>query len=183
MAATVLQTVLVKTPIGPLRLVVHEGVLVALAFADRDERGETDLERRFGPIALEKQADPAGLATRLRGYFDGELRALDTIPVDTGGTPFQHAVWSALREIPVGSTVAYSELARRIGRPAAVRAVAAANARNPIAVVVPCHRVIGVDGSLTGYGGGLHRKQWLLAHEQAALPESCGRQGRLPLHG
>ena len=183
MAATVLQTALVKTPIGPLRLVVHEKALVALSFPGRDEGIEGDLERRFGPITLEKRADPDGLAARLRAYFDGDLRALDTIPADPAGTPFQQAVWSALRAIPVGTTVSYSELAGGLGRPDAVRAVASANAHNPVAVVIPCHRVIGADGSLTGYGGGLHRKQWLLAHEQAALPASCGRQGRLPLQG
>jgi methylated-DNA-[protein]-cysteine S-methyltransferase len=114
--------------------------------------------------------DPAGISSRLRAYFGGDLAALDAIEVDTGGTSFQQDVWRALREIPVGKTVSYGELARRIGRPSATRAVGLTNGLNPCAVVVPCHRVIGADGSLTGFGGGLHRKRWLLEHEGAQLP-------------
>jgi methylated-DNA-[protein]-cysteine S-methyltransferase len=114
--------------------------------------------------------EPAGsqtyLAVALRNYFAGELDAIDHLPVKTAGTLFQRAVWSALREIPLGSTESYGKLAQRIGRPNAVRAVGLANGSNPIGVVVPCHRVIGADGSLTGYGGGMDRKRWLLRHEQ-----------------
>jgi methylated-DNA-[protein]-cysteine S-methyltransferase len=98
-------------------------------------------------------------------YFRGELRAIDGLRVETRGTPFQRAVWTALREIPCGTTVSYSDLARRIERPSAVRAVGLANGANPVAIVVPCHRVVGAGGALTGYGGGLSRKRWLLAHE------------------
>jgi methylated-DNA-[protein]-cysteine S-methyltransferase len=115
----------------------------------------------------------------VRAYFEGELQALEDVRVESGATDFQRRVWSALREIPPGRTVSYAELARRIGSPTAVRAVAAANARNPVAIVIPCHRVIGADGGLTGYGGGLDRKRWLLEHE-GALPEAA-RQARLPL--
>jgi methylated-DNA-[protein]-cysteine S-methyltransferase len=104
------------------------------------------------------------------------MAALDAIEVDTGGTPFQQRVWQELRRIPAGSTRSYSEVARAIGRPSAVRAVAAANGANPVSIVIPCHRVIGADGSLTGYGGGLHRKRWLLAHERRASPSKEGEQ-------
>ncbi len=102
-------------------------------------------------------------------YFAGCYEALDELVLDPDGTDFQHAVWRALRAIPVGSTASYGEIARRVGRPEAARAVGAANHRNPIAIAIPCHRVIGGDGGLTGYAGGLHRKRWLLGHEGALL--------------
>ena len=101
---------------------------------------------------------------QLAAYFEGELQDFD-LPLAAQGTEFQQRVWKALREIPYGVTISYGELARRIGQPQAARAVGLANGQNPIAIVVPCHRVIGADGSLTGYGGGLARKRWLLAHE------------------
>jgi methylated-DNA-[protein]-cysteine S-methyltransferase len=110
----------------------------------------------------------------LRRYFAGELAAIDDLPVKTAGTAFQREVWRALREIECGTTVSYAKLAERIGRPTAVRAVGLANGANPIGVVVPCHRVIGADGSLTGYGGGMERKRWLLRHEASA---GAGEQG------
>src|SRR5208283_2077845 len=101
--------------------------------------------------------------------FAGDLRVLDLLPVETGGTAFQRQVWQSLREIPCGTTVSYGQLAERIGRPSAVRAVGLANGANPVAVVVPCHRVIGSNGSLTGYGGGIERKRWLLNHERTPM--------------
>jgi methylated-DNA-[protein]-cysteine S-methyltransferase len=116
---------------------------------------------------LARRTNPAGLTDAIAAYFAGDLAAIDGLPVETRGTPFQRAVWSGLRAIPCGTTVSYSELARRIGRPAAVRAVGLANGANPVGVVVPCHRVIGKGGTLVGYGGGLERKRWLLAHERA----------------
>jgi len=116
-------------------------------------------------------------------YFAGELAAIDSLPVKTGGTPFQRAVWHALRNIPCGTTISYAQLAGQIGRPAAVRAVGLANGANPIGVVVPCHRVIGADGSLTGYGGGIERKRWLLRHEGAPTRESLQSDRALPLFG
>src|SRR5262249_24563412 len=123
----------------------------------------------------------AGAASAMRRYFAGDLRAIEALVVDPGGTPFQQRVWAALRRIPVGTTVAYSALAQRIGDPLAVRAVAAANGQNPIGIVIPCHRVIGAAGSLVGYGGGLPRKRWLLAHE-GALPLGRRKSARqLPL--
>ena len=128
------------------------------------------LERQYGAdgFALEPARNPAGLTAAIDAYFGGDLTAIDALPVEMVGTPFQRAVWTALRGIPVGTALSYSELARRIGRPSAVRAVGLANGANPVAVVVPCHRVVGADGTLVGYGGGLTRKRWLLAHESAA---------------
>ncbi len=117
-----------------------------------------------GPVP---HPNPFGLTTRLAEYFAGDLHAIDGIEVAMNGTPFQCKVWSALRGIPCGQTISYGELARRIDNPKAVRAVGLANGSNPISIVVPCHRVIGANGTLTGYGGGLERKRWLLAHERA----------------
>ncbi len=108
-------------------------------------------------------------ATQLAAYFAGELQAFD-LPLAAGGTAFQQRVWAALKEIPFGQTWSYGQLALHIGAPGASRAVGLANGRNPLSIVVPCHRVIGANGSLTGYGGGLERKRWLLAHEQARTP-------------
>jgi methylated-DNA-[protein]-cysteine S-methyltransferase len=119
---------------------------------------------------LRNASNPGGATRALRDYFEGDLGALDRLRVAESGTPFQRRVWRALREITCGTTLSYAELSRRIGQPLAVRAVGLANGRNPINLVVPCHRVIGTDGTLTGYGGGLRRKRWLLAHERA-LPE------------
>ena len=121
-----------------------------------------------GGYSLREAVDPGGLSAAMNAYFAGELAAIDALPVATGGTAFQRTVWRALREIPCGETISYAALARRIGRESAVRAVGFANGSNPISVVVPCHRVIGSDGSLTGYGGGIERKRWLLAHERHA---------------
>jgi methylated-DNA-[protein]-cysteine S-methyltransferase len=140
----------VDSPIGPLSVVVRDGKLVELGFGARDgEIGETKI------------------AERIRKYLAGDLFALDAIEVAPEGTPFQQKVWAQLRKIPVGKTISYGELAKRIGNPRAVRAVARANATNPVAIVIPCHRVIGSDGTLTGYAGGLPRKRWLLSHEAA----------------
>ena len=155
------------SPVGPLDVCARGGVLVALGFDGRDVRA--GVERRF-PGAPMVPAEPGAVwLAMLQRYFDGDIAALDAIPVDPGGTPFQADVWRALRQVPAGTTVSYGELARRIGRPSATRAVGLANGQNPIAVVIPCHRVIGSDGSLTGYGGGLDRKRWLLHHESARL--------------
>lgn len=128
------------------------------------------LARWYPDAPVEAHPDPAGAVSALGTYFSGgNLAALDGLEVELNGTPFQRRVWSALRRVRAGRTVSYSDLARAIGAPAAVRAVGAANGANPIALVVPCHRVIGADGSLTGYGGGLERKRWLLRHEGALM--------------
>src|SRR5439155_15205012 len=128
-----------------------------------------ELACRYGEVELRKERDPAGVATRLRAYLDGELGALDDIPVETGGTDFQRAVWRELRRVPAGQTRSYGDVARAVGAPRAVRAVGAANGQNPISLVLPCHRIIRSDGDLCGYGGGLERKRWLLVHEGALL--------------
>lgn len=113
----------------------------------------------------------------LKAYFAGELAAIEGIRVATGGTDFQRSVWMALRKIPLGETISYGALASRLKCPRSARAVGLANGANPVGIVVPCHRVIGADGSLTGYGGGLQRKRWLLEHEGAQLTDHR-RSGR-----
>lgn len=164
-----------QTPLGELVMVVDPaGRLRATDWNDHDARRERLLRLHYGEVSLEPAHDPGGVTSAMKAYFEGDLRAIDALPVTTGGTPFQRQVWKALRDIPCGTTISYAELARRIGRPAAVRAVGLANGANPVGIVVPCHRVIGANGALTGYGGGLDRKRWLLAHEGAA-----GASGRL----
>lgn len=154
---------LIDTPVGQLAVVVDdENNLRHVGFIkDNAPYGRhVSLDEKW-----KKAKDPGGLSTKLRAYFDGELSVLDELPVKLEGTPFELKVWTALRTIPCGVTWSYAQLARAIGQPTATRAVGLANGRNPIAIVVPCHRVIGANGKLTGYGGGLHRKEWLLAHE------------------
>ena len=145
-----------------------EGKLRVALFAIEEEMVRRYLRLQLGADAftLEAAPDPHSLSSAIARYFAGELHAIDSIPVETGGTPFQRKVWSALRNIPCGSTASYGQLAKLIGNPAAVRAVGTANGANPVAVVLPCHRVIGANGSLTGYGGGIERKRWLLDHEK-----------------
>lgn len=164
-----LQTNDIETPIGTMRVAARGGSLCAVGFVEHWGRLVTGLQQRFGEIHLEQHPDPAGACSHLAAYFAGDLDALDSLQVDAGGTQFQRQVWAALRTIPVGRTASYSDIARAIAHPAAVRAVGAANGLNPIAVVVPCHRVIRADGSLCGYGGGIERKRWLLEHERAVL--------------
>lgn len=154
------------TPIGELALLADaEGRLVAAGFTAQHKRMR-DLE---APGLVPKK-DPGGLSAKLKRYFAGDLGIIDDLPIALEGTPFQRTVWNALRGIPTGTTWSYAALAKHIGRPTAIRAVGLANGMNPICVIVPCHRVIGSDGSLTGYGGGLARKKWLLAHERAVVP-------------
>jgi methylated-DNA-[protein]-cysteine S-methyltransferase len=158
----------IKTPIGELRIVADEDrKLRAVEWTEHDERMHHSFRLHYGKdgYALKNARNPAGFSAALRAYFDGELAAIDRLKVSTGGTEFQKSVWKALRTIPCGETMSYAALAERIGRPTAIRAVGHANGDNPISVVVPCHRVIGSNGSLTGYGGGIERKRWLLAHE------------------
>jgi methylated-DNA-[protein]-cysteine S-methyltransferase len=154
----------VPSPIGTILLVSDGEALHALDFEDFEDRALRLLERYHGPCEL-VPGRAAGVAERLAAYFAGELTALDAIPVQTGGTKFQRRVWRALRDIPAGSTMSYGRLAAALGAPTASRAVGLANGANPVALVLPCHRVIGANGSLTGYGGGLSRKAWLLRHE------------------
>jgi methylated-DNA-[protein]-cysteine S-methyltransferase len=154
------------TPLGTTVMITDaSGVLRMHAWEDRPDCWRARFRRCFGDAGVTARRDPFGHVSAMRRYFDGEITALDAIPVAFAGTPFQEKVWNALRTIPAGTTLSYGALAERIGSPQAVRAVGRANGSNPIGVVVPCHRVIGADGSLTGYGGGLARKRWLLEHE------------------
>ncbi|HUB07522.1 MAG TPA: methylated-DNA--[protein]-cysteine S-methyltransferase [Myxococcales bacterium] len=146
----------------------EEAGLHAVAFVERSG-GLREQLGRWHPGAQFRDGDGGVRVRRLAAYFDGDLGALAELPVLTDGTPFQRRVWDELRRIPVGQTISYAELARRIGKPKAMRAVGAANGKNPVAIVVPCHRVVAANGTLWGYGGGLPRKAWLLKHEGALL--------------
>jgi methylated-DNA-[protein]-cysteine S-methyltransferase len=166
----------VETPIGPMLLMVEDDVVIGLEFDDQPERYMKDLRRRYPDLVMKEMANPRGFSDHLRAYYKGDLAAVDSLPTMGGGTPFQERVWAELRRIPIGTTISYGELAERLGDKNAMRAVGLANGRNPISVVVPCHRVIGADGTLTGYGGGLPRKTWLLNHE--GVPIRNGRVDR-----
>ncbi len=154
-----------ETPIGAVRIVALEGELVFVDFADNAARMEALLAKRFGTFTLLEANNPFGFTEKLGRYFQGNLEAVRDLAVSTGGSAFQQSVWGTLGQIPAGETWSYAQLARRIGNPAAVRAVGATNGLNPISIVLPCHRVIGSSGALTGYAGGLQRKKWLLEHE------------------
>jgi methylated-DNA-[protein]-cysteine S-methyltransferase len=157
------------TPIGELLLLADEaGSLRALDWIDYEDRMRRLLRVHYGPegFDLTRQQTPHALREALTRYFSGDLRAITNLKLSTGGTSFQRVVWNELCNIAGGTVISYRQLANRIGRPTAVRAVGLANGANPIGIVVPCHRVIGADGSLTGYGGGLERKRWLLEHER-----------------
>jgi len=161
-----------NTPTGPMLIVTDEqDRLRALDWKDHEPRMYRLLGRHYGgaPAHLATRRAPSMARRSLEAYFAGEIVAIDQVSVETAGTEFQQTVWAALRTIPAGRTLSYGELARRIGRPSAVRAVGLANGANPTGIVVPCHRVIGADHSLTGYGGGIERKRWLLEHEGVEL--------------
>ncbi len=157
------------SPIGEVLLVSDGQNLRALDFQDYEPRMHQLLRLHYGSYELQAAHNPAGLSALIEQYMSGDLQAIAAIPVATGGTPFQKEVWAALRTIPLGRTISYGTLARQIGRPKAVRAVGMANGANPVSIVVPCHRVIGSNGALTGYGGGLERKRWLLNHESMEI--------------
>jgi methylated-DNA-[protein]-cysteine S-methyltransferase len=160
------------TPIGDLLLASDDdGRLRGIDLFGDELRMTKWLHRQYGTrlvLAAGRAAAPVRRA--LDEYFAGRLEALDEIGCQADGTSFQQSVWTALRAIPAGQTLSYGALAERLGKPKAVRAVGLANGSNPIPIVIPCHRVIGSDGSLTGYGGGLERKRWLLAHEGRYSP-------------
>ena len=156
------------TPLGDLLLVCdRDGNLRALDFADYEARMLRLLARHYGKVDLTDGPAPDAIRTAITAYLGGDRTALDSIPVATGGTAFQRSVWTALRNIPAGETRSYGTLAAMLGKPGASRAVGLANGSNPIGIVVPCHRVIGANGTLTGYAGGVERKRWLLQHEGA----------------
>lgn len=168
-----LQLERLKSPMTTLLLVTDdEGILRALDFAEKEDRMHRLLRLHYRQYTLRDGSAPASVKKALTAYFDGDIEALDEIQVATNGTPFQRKVWKALREIPSGTTMSYGRLATEVGHPSASRAVGAANGANPIGIVVPCHRVIGASGKLTGYAGGLSHKQWLLDHERryAGIP-------------
>lgn len=157
------------TPIGELLLVVDAaGNLRAVDWSDFEARMLRLLRLRYGKngFRLEPAHNPHDLRDVLSRYFTGDISSIDNVSVQTAGTPFQRIVWNELRSIPGGAVISYAQLAVQIARPKAVRAVGLANGANPVGIVVPCHRVVGSNGSLTGYGGGLERKRWLLEHER-----------------
>jgi methylated-DNA-[protein]-cysteine S-methyltransferase len=159
----------IDSPVGRIFWYERGGALCSLEFSNR--LAVTRLAKRFGKHVVSAspkvRASESEIGRKIARYLAGDIHALDGISTDVVGTPFQKRVWQALREIPAGRTSSYGEIARRVGAPKAVRAVGAANGRNPVALVVPCHRVIRSDGDLCGYAGGLERKRWLLAHEGA----------------
>jgi methylated-DNA-[protein]-cysteine S-methyltransferase len=160
----------IPSPVGELTLAARDGRLCLLHFGGDVPDVRRTLERWYRDTPIERDPDPAGAVTALAKYFGGDLTALDAIEIELNGTPFQRHVWEALRSVRAGTTCSYADLARTINAASAVRAVGAANGANPVALIVPCHRVIGTNGSLTGYGGGLDRKRWLLQHEGVLAP-------------
>jgi methylated-DNA-[protein]-cysteine S-methyltransferase len=166
-----------KSPISMLLLVTDEdGALRGLEFADHESRMSRLLRLHYDDYTLEQGDAPKSITRALAAYFKGDMDALAGVRTATGGTPFQRDVWKALRAIPAGTTTSYGRLAEKLGRAGASRAVGAANGANPIAIVVPCHRVIGANGALTGFASGLSRKRWLLDHENrfAEIPAGSG---------
>ena len=164
----------IDSALGTLLIVGDGERLCALDYADYEERMRTLLQRQYGEFHLREAADLNGFSNHIRAYLAGDIQCIDTIPVSTGGTDFQQQVWTALRTIPPGSVLSYGALAEKIGKPDAYRAVGMSNALNPIAIVVPCHRLVGVNGTLTGYAGGLERKRWLLQHEGVDMDKLTG---------
>jgi len=164
----------IPTPIGPLEVVTKGGILCGITFEGHGASTRAWMERRFGEIAIEQLDSLDEVTDRITAYFAGDVRAVASLPVDTGGTDFQRSVWDELRRIEPGTTISYGEMARRISRPKACQAVGMAAGRNPIPIVIPCHRVIAADGTLGGFGGGLDRKEWLLAHEKGGVSSRSG---------
>lgn len=161
------QTIAEDDPIGPIHMVADGSVLLAMEFGDVEHRLMPMLRARYGAaVLLEPVDDLPVIASAVRAYFAGNLHALDLVEADGGGTDFQRQAWRALRAIPPGEIRTYGQMAALLGRPNAARAIGMANALNPISLVVPCHRLVGSGGHLTGYGGGIARKRWLLEHER-----------------
>jgi methylated-DNA-[protein]-cysteine S-methyltransferase len=177
----------IDAPIGAFLIATDEaGTLRAVDFWNDEAALRRLLKRQYGETPVEFGQSPAPIRRAFEDYFAGDVRALERVPVATVGTAFQRKVWAALQRIPAGETRSYGQLAVEIGAPKAMRAVGLANGQNPIAIVIPCHRVIGADGSLTGFGGGLPRKRWLLRHEGAAFKENrkdAEKAPELPFEG
>lgn len=170
----------VDSPLGAILVACIGNILCAVEFADCADRVMAALRTRYGNPRLFEAPDPGCVCTRLRAYLRGAFDAVDDIELDGGGTPFQRKTWAELRRIPPGEVLTYSALAQRLEIPKACRAVGHANARNPISIVVPCHRIIGADGALTGYSGGLRRKRWLLEHEGVNVRSVIRHRGPAP---
>jgi methylated-DNA-[protein]-cysteine S-methyltransferase len=170
------------TPTGRMLIATDaEHVLRALDWEDHEQRMMRLLRQHYGANGRLREVIRGSVAKRLlQAYFQGDMNAIAKLPTATNGTDFQRAVWEALRGIPVGHTISYGALAVRISRPSAARAVGLANGANPIVIVIPCHRVIGANAALTGYGGGLDRKRWLLRHESAATDDCAINPGQQP---
>jgi methylated-DNA-[protein]-cysteine S-methyltransferase len=165
----------IPTPVGDMLIAVdQQDRLRVLDWDSHVERMERLMQRYYGldAVTLVDSAADHAVGRKLMAYVAGDIAAIDDVPTRTPGTGFQRKVWAALREIPAGQTWSYGRLAAHVGEPGAARAVGLANGSNPIGVVVPCHRVIGANGTLTGYGGGIERKRWLLRHEGAAFKDS-----------
>jgi len=156
-----------QSPIGRILFASDGEAVCALDFSGYEPRMQSLLAKRYGATDFRRASDPLNLARSLRDYFSGDLHAFDHTLVRTDGSAFQELVWKTLRTIPPGATWTYGQLAHQLHRPTSARAVGHANSLNPVAIIVPCHRVIGASSSLTGYAGGLDKKQWLLHHEGA----------------
>jgi methylated-DNA-[protein]-cysteine S-methyltransferase len=171
-----------ESPLGDLLLVTDtEGNIRVLDFATHEAHLHQGLRVHYGSATLTDALVPQQSTQAIARYFSGELGAIDSLPTATAGSALQRKVWAALRRIPVGTTTTYGKLARLLGfdDPRAAIEVGAANGANPIAIIVPCHRVIASNGELKGYAWGLHRKRWLLEHEKALAP-AAPRPARLP---
>lgn len=163
----VLERISLPAPIGQVLIVSDGQQLVGLEFDAPEKRLLKLLHTRFGKaLTLRETTARTPFSSPVQDYFAGNLHALDGIPVNAGGTAFQQRVWAALCQIPAGTTRTYGQIAAMIASPTAARAVGLANALNPVSLAIPCHRVIGSAGALTGYGGGIERKRWLLEHER-----------------
>ncbi len=154
-------------PFATIHLVTDGQSMISLDFQGFEERLDKLIVKRYKDYKLADRDNPQGFSDKIRAYLMGNIAAIDDIPVNTGGTDFQKSCWQLLRKIPAGETWTYGQMARMLGNPKAVRAVGMANSLNPVGIVVPCHRVIGANGKLTGYASGLSVKQWLLEHESA----------------
>ncbi len=180
-----LETAAMRSPVGPLAVAWTNDTLLAIHMDVAKNRTGWDTEyasggpmtrlkahlsRRFPAARPTRGDENAPVMRALVRYFAGEPEAIDDLPADPGGTEFQAAIWKALRDIPAGETSTYGKLTASIGRPAAARAAGGAVGSNPVPIVIPCHRIVGSDGRLTGFGGGLKRKRWLLSHEGVPLP-------------
>jgi O-6-methylguanine DNA methyltransferase len=166
---------MLESPLGRIAVATTNDGVHAIEFTESERPADWRFARRLVDAAFAWSDRGRDVADRVTRYFDGDVAALDDVRVAAAGTPFQRRVWAALRRIPVGETTTYGRLAAALGCPGSARAVGAANGANPVAIAVPCHRVVGADGTLTGYAGGLERKRFLLRHEAGALAVTARR--------